>query len=741
MFRSYEQQAAGIINDIIAELGYRPRPFEMRSIPFSGSWGTSASICYALANEAVAEEPADPEDENLSKKERKAKQQARVKDKAQSIAESVAARLMERPEYARVEAANGFLNLYFDTDLVANEVIHTVVGRGGEFGQSPAQTDKVMIEFAQPNTHKEFHVGHLRNTCLGHAMANITKFAGFETVRATYPGDIGMHVIRCLWCYQQFHADEKDQVPPEARGRWLGDLYTEAVRRLEYRGEVVGLLNELAKMDAGFAGSIDRMAKDLYKAGAPGEDVAYLLGQIGNQREIKTDAIYNDTTMARFWPIVGRQLEDELDLIRREGPQQAPPVPSHSGGPPVIPPLVTLEDTQERHERWQRLGEHLDWWSHVPEWQQQVRETFQRWEREDPAFMALWQETRQWSLDSFERIWDELGVDFDVWFFESQVEDEGREIVKELLERGIAEISDGLPVVKIDEQLGLEKETYRTLPILRSDGTTLYATKDLALTKRKFEDYGIDRSVWVIDVRQALYMQQVFKVMELYGFEQAEKCYHLSYEIVTLPEGTMSSRKGNAIIYDDLASEAKARARDIIEEKTRNISLTEAQKDQIAVEVGLGAIVYAMLFRDNNRVIVFDMDEALSFEGHAAPYIQYAHARACRILERVESLNDIVTSEMVFDNLQPQELDLIQQIGIFPSEVQRAAEEYKPLIIASYVYELARRFNDFYADIDKRPVLTAPEPLRSMRVGLVAATRQTLANGLSLLGIAAPEVM
>ncbi len=115
----------------------------------------------------------------------------------------------------------------------------------------------------------------------------------------------------------------------------------------------------------------------------------------------------------------------------------------------------------------------------------------------------------------------------------------------DLLERGIAEVSDGLPVVKIDEKLGLEKETYRTLPILRSDGTTLYSTKDLALTKRKFEDYGIDRSVWVIDVRQSLYMQQIFKIMELWGFEQAEKCYHLGYEVVMLPEGAMSSRKGN----------------------------------------------------------------------------------------------------------------------------------------------------------------------------------------------------
>jgi arginyl-tRNA synthetase len=736
MFRSYEKQAASVINDVVESMGFRRREFEMRSIPFSGSWGTSASVCYALANEMLAEAaPAEPV-EGLSKKELRQQQQGRVKQQAQELAVQIAAQLSDRSEFSQVEAVNGYLNLYFDTQRVANEVIGTVRSQADAFGEGPDQTDKVMIEFSQPNTHKEFHVGHLRNACLGNALANITEFAGYETVRANYPGDIGMHVIRCLWCLERFHED--DIVPPEQRGRWLGTLYTEAVQRLEYRDRVVGLLNELAQMDAGFVAMIDRMAKGLYKAGAPGEDVAYLLGQIANQREIKTDAIYDDATIAKFWPIVGRQLSDEIELIRVEGPQQAPPVPSHSGGPPTVPPLVTLEDTEERYARWRALGEHLDWWPHVPLWQQEVRDTFQRWERKDESFMALWRETRQWSLDQFNRIYDELGVRFDVWFFESEVEEEGRAIVGDLLDRGIAEISDGLPVVKIDEKLGLAKETYRTLPILRSDGTTLYSTKDLSLTRRKFEDYGIDRAIWVVDVRQALYFQQIFKIMELWGFEQAEKCHHLAYETVMLPEGAMSSRKGNVVLYEDLASEAKSHALDIIDEKNRQSHLSAQKKAEIARDVAIGSIIYTMLSRDNNRVIVFDMQEALSFDGHAAPYIQYAHARACRILERVESMPE---GPLVFDGLQPEEIDLIQQIGVFPSEVVKAAEEHKPLVLATYVYELARRFNDFYADIDKRPVLTAAEPTRSMRIALVAATRQVLANGLRLLGIAAPEVM
>jgi arginyl-tRNA synthetase len=739
MFRTYEQQAVAQINDVLTELGFKPRPFEMRAIPFSGQWGTASSVAYAIANEQIAAEPGI-EEEGLSKKERKQRQQAVVRERAQEIAEKITERLLERGDYARIEAVNGYINLYYDTQRVANEVVQTVRGRGAEYGAGDAKADKVMIEYSQPNTHKEFHVGHLRNVSLGEAVSRISAFAGYETVRANYIGDIGMHVIRCLWCFQAFHADEKDSVPQEERGRWLGNIYAEAVARLEYRDQVVGLLNELAKEDSLFSGVVDRLMKELYKAGAPGEDVAYLLGQIANQREIKTDGLLNDTSLARFWPIIGQQLESEMEQIRAEGPHQAAPIPSHSGGPPTIPPLVTLEDTEERHARWQRLGEHLDWWPQVPEWQQQIRATFQRWEQKDPEFMALWDETKRWSMDGFHRIYHELDVDFDVWFFESDVEEEGRAIVQELLERGIAEISDNLPVVKIDEKLGLTKETYRTLPILRSDGTTLYSTKDLALTRRKFEDYEIDRSVWVIDVRQSLYMQQIFKIMELYGFEQADDCHHLGYEAVMLPEGAMSSRRGNVVLYDDLANEARRRAREIIEEKVRQLDLSEEKRQQIAQDVALGSMKYMMLSRDNNRVLVFDMDEALSFDGHAAPYIQYAHARACRILERVEQL-PAADQNLHFEDLQPQEIGLIQQIGIFPTEVQRAADEYKPLAIANYVYELARRFNDFYADIEKRPVLTAPEPTRTMRIALVDATRQTLANGLGLLGIAAPEVM
>lgn len=717
MFHREASRARELIQSALAALGYGQRTLEMRPIPFPGVWGTSTTICYQLANEELADE-LEKATVGLSKKEARNLVQERVRERAQQIAEQLADWLRKRSDFARVEAVNGYLNIIYDANRFANEVLRTVLTDGADYGRGAPRSERVMVEYSQPNTHKAFHVGHLRNVCLGNALSRILRFAGFDVLEANYIGDIGLHVIKCLWCYLRFHRGEEP--PREQRGRWLGEIYAEADRRLNYRQDVVDLLNELAREDSTFVEAIDRMLKELWREHKVGEDVAYLLGQIAHGREIQPDAFTDEQTIVKFWPVVGQQLQRELQ-------EAEAPVEQDEAG------RVRYDRVAEWYECWRRLDATIVWWPHVPQWEREVRETFQLWERKDPEFVRLWEETRAWSMEEFLRIYEELDVQFNVWFFESEVEDEGRQIVRELLEKGIAEISDGLPVVKIDEKLGLEKETYRTLPILRSDGTTLYSTKDLALTKRKFEQYGVDRAIWVVDVRQTLYLQQIFKVMELWGFEQARKCYHLAYETVMLPSGAMSSRLGNVVLYEDVARQVLERALEIIEEK--NPTLPPEVKALVARQVALGSLKYGMLSRDNNRVLIFDIEEALSFEGHAAPYIQYAHARACRILEKVESLPE---GPYDLSELNQAEIDLLEQIALFPDEVERAAAEYKPLVIANFVYELAQRFNEFYRVCS---VLQAPEPRRSARLAMVAAARQTLANGLALLGIAAPAVM
>jgi arginyl-tRNA synthetase len=725
-----EREARAMIAAALADLGVTPRgPIDLRPIPFAGSWGVATSVCHQLAGELVlAELEAEGKLEGLSKKEAKKLAADGTRTKAQELAEQVAAKLASQDgaAFAAIEPVNGYVNISFDANAIASRLIGEVLRLGSNYGKGEPKSEHVMVEHSQPNTHKVFHVGHLRNTVLGISVSNILAAAGYPVLQASYPGDIGMHVIKCLWCYERFHLGN-EPADPALRGRWLAEIYAESDARLNYRKDVLEFLHLLAKEDFAFVAAIDKLLKFLWRLNTHGEDIAYLLGRFTHAQEIKDDQLREPDVIVKFWPIIGDQLREQVNNPK-------PVVPVDGAPEPTTTP-------EERLARWEELEAHIDWWLEAPRWQEEVKATFQRWERQDPAFVQLWQETRDWSLTDFRRIFDELGAQIDVWFYESEVEQEGRQIVQELLAKGIAEIGEGgVPVVKIDEKLGLEQETYRTLPILRSDGTTLYSTKDLSLTKRKYEQFGIDRAIWVVDVRQSLYFQQIFKILELWGFEQAKHAFHLSYEIVALPEGVISSRKGNAPLYDDIRDQVMARAREIIDEK--NADLAPETKELVARQVALGSLKYAMLARDNNKIVIFDIDEALSFDGHAAPYIQYAHARACRILERAGWTSSAVlsseSSALDFGTLQAEELSLLQQISALPDEVQRAAEEHRPLRIASYVFELAKKFNDFYHAC---PVIDSPEPTRSARLALVAATRTALANGLALLGIDAPYEM
>ncbi len=563
-----------------------PQRIDWSPTPFHGQWGFGTAAFFQIAAQEA----------------RRGKGGC-VPERAAEIAQAVLQAIGTPEGFSRASVERGYLNLYLEPGLYAKRVVNTILAQGEDFGRGHPKDERVMVEYSQPNTHKAFHVGHLRNVILGGAMANILEFAGCDTVRANYIGDIGLHVIKWLWCYRKYHPGEQ---PQGDKTRWMQEIYTEAERRLEEN----------------------------------------------------------------------------------------------------------------------------------PENEQEVRALFAAWEARDPELVQLWERTRQWSMEGFQEIYDLLGEHFDVIFYESEVEEPGKRLVEDLIARGIAidERPDGPVLIKIDELLGLEKETYRTLVVLRSDGTSLYSTKDLPLAIRKFEEWKVDRSIYVIDVRQSLYLKQIFKVLELMGFEQARNCVHLSYEIVNLPGNvTMSSREGTVVLFDDLIREAFARAGRIVELK--NPSLPDDQKQIVARAVALGALKYAMLAVDNNKVVTFDWDRALDFEGQAAPYIQYAHVRANSILRRAGSIPQDATFE---HPLEASEIQLLELLARFPQEVQRAAAEYKPLQIANYVYNLARAFTDFYQHC---PVLQAEGAAGAARLRLTAAARQTLASGLRLLGIEAPEVM
>ncbi|MFC2028450.1 arginine--tRNA ligase [Chloroflexota bacterium] len=601
MIKEQQARLEQIILSVCEQKGLSISGLKWSFIPFSGEWGIATSFFQAAADEARSGILS-----GLS-----------VSQRAQQIAYHVSESMVGIDGISHVEPVNGYLNIYFSSADFAREVVDVAIALGGDYGRGEPRNERVMVEYAQPNTHHSFHIGHYRNTILGEVLARLVEFAGFETIRASYPGDIGLSVITVLWAYKRFHSGEEPEGIHE-RGQWLGRLYTEAVSLLEQKKN-----------------------------------------------------------------------ESEADQLIRDG-----------------------YEAERRH-------------------------FYQLWDSGDPEIRDLWKKTRQWSLDELDEILKLLDVKIDVWFYESEVDEPSKVIVDELIQKGIADDDrpeGGAVIIRIDEKLGLTREKYRSNVILRSDGTTLYLTKDLALAKEKFEKYNVDRSIYVVDTRQSLHLQQTFAILKLWGFPQAEKCYHLGYGFVSLPEGAMSSRKGRVVLFKDVFDEAERRALDAMGERTPDI--LEKERIEISRQIGLGALAYGMLSVDNNKDIVFDIDKALSFDGKTGPYIQNAFVRANSILKKAGGVPD---SGLFNYELDQHEIDLIDKISRFPFIVQQAVDEYRPLVMANYAYELANTFHSFYHAV--KVIKAGSEEVKDARLRLVAASKQTILNALWLLGITAPEAM
>ena len=586
-------------NDIaLADLKWQP-------IPFSGEWGFATSFFQTAANEA-----------KLGKGSK-----LPVPQKAQEIAEQVKGQLGSVDGISHIEAVKGYLNVYFKTSDYARRVVDEVLTHGVDFGRGAKKSETVMVEYAQPNTHHSFHIGHARNTILGEVLARLVEFAGFETVRASYPGDLGLGVITVMWIYEKLYKGQEPAGVHE-RGQWLAKLYVEATALLEKK-------------------------------------------------------------------------ENE-----------------------------TPEQTAQREA-----------------YDAERREMYRKWDAGDEYVRKLWHETREWSLEELREVLKMLDVKMDVWFYESEVDEPSKSIVDELIAKDIAtdeRPNGGAVIVKIDEKLGLTKEKYRTNVILRKDGTTLYLTKDLALAKVKFEKYHVDRSIYVVDSRQALHLQQAFAILKLWGFPQAEKCYHLGYGFVSLPEGAMSARRGRVVLFKDVADEAVKRVLAVESEKSGDVPADEREK--IAYQIGMGALTYSMLSVDNNKDIVFDINEALSFDGRTGPYIQNAYVRANSILKKSGNSTFERSNVSTFNyELTKHEIELIEQISRFPQTVEQAANEYRPLVMAAYAYDLANTFHSFYHAVNV--MQTEDKNTKNSRLSLVSAAKQTIENALRLLDIQAPDVM
>jgi arginyl-tRNA synthetase len=509
-------------------------------------------------------------------------------------------------------AAGPYVNVLLQATSIVQALNGAVQKQGEGFGGiDEGKSQTVVLEYAQPNTHKETHVGHLRNLAIGVALHRVLQAAGWHVIPASYHGDVGAHVAKCLW--------------------WLVRSKTGSVEL------------DASQSDA------------LLSAFTEEEKTASYLG-----------SLYSQST--------------------------------------------------------QQLEAH-------PEWKDEVSEVQRKLEAHEPAWEKLWSVTREWCLLEMNAIFARLGVQIERQYLESEVVDRGQRIVDDLIAKGVAKESQGAMVVDLEDvKLGV-------FLVRKSDGTSLYATKDLALAELKLKEYpDANRSLILVDNRQTLYFKQLFETLRRMGLSPVPE--FIGYEFVTLKSGAMSSRDGNIVTYQAFEKEVMAYAEK--EVRSRHEAWASERIHEVSWALALGGMKFGMLKQDNDKVFTFDMEQALSFEGATGPYCQYAVTRLASILRKDAEGKQVEAAQEDAALVDAAQKALALKIAQLPEKVSLAAKELRPSVIAQWCLEMAQAVSAFYRDVS---VLSAEGESRKVRLALVESAKIALSNGLHLLGIPTPEEM
>lgn len=510
------------------------------------------------------------------------------------------ASLPENP-FEKIEIAGpGFINFTLSKSALTAILDEKNWGQGDDLDGK-----RIMVEFACPNTHKAFHIGHLRNICLGESILRLQESQGAKTFRANYQGDIGPHVAKCLW----------------------------ALKNSELRTQITEIAKRTPQEKAEFLGKVYAMGSKAYEA--------------------------------------DEQVKKEILAINKA--------------------LYTEPDAE---------------------------------------LLKLYQQSRNWSLEYFEFIYQRLGTKpFDHYFFESETWKPGKEIVEKNIGT-IFQKSEGA-VVFPGENFGLHTRVF-----ISSEGNPTYEAKEVGLAPMQYQAFPFDSCIHVVANEQAEYFRVVIEVInQLYPQIQGKE-KHLSYGMVKLTSGKMSSRTGDVITAEWLIEEAKS----AIREKLNDKELSAEEKENIAEMVAIGAIKFTMLHTQAKNDIAFDLEKAVRLDGDSGPYIQYAHARICSILKKNSvPLSEIRTQNSDFSQFNADDWSLLKKIQYFPYHVSRSASELTAHHISHYLLQLTSEFSAWYA---KNSVQNAEtEGLKQARIELLQILKTTIKNGLYLMGIEAPEKM
>ena len=359
------------------------------------------------------------------------------------------------------------------------------------------------------------------------------------------------------------------------------------------------------------------------------------------------------------------------------------------------------------------------------EMEKEAREYFRLIESGDKEANELFDWFKQLTLEYVKKIYERLDVHFDSYAGERFYTDKMQPVIDELGQKGLLKESNGAQIVDLEE--------YGMPPclILRSDGASLYATRDIAAAIYRKNTYDFYKCLYVVAYQQNLHFRQIFKVLELMGKEWAKDLVHVAYGMVSLEDGAMSTRKGKVVWLEDVISKCVEKAYKVVSEKNPDLE----NKADIAEKVGVGAVIFGALYNNKIKDITFSYDKVLSFEGETSVYVQYTCARAASVNEKAGDYNPVIPEEL---SLTDEEFEVVKTLATFPETVIDAADKYEPSYIARYAVDLAQKFNKFYFDCK---ILTAEEGVKDFRIELTKATLRTLENALGLLGIGVPEKM
>jgi arginyl-tRNA synthetase len=380
-------------------------------------------------------------------------------------------------------------------------------------------------------------------------------------------------------------------------------------------------------------------------------------------------------------------------------------------------PIATLYDLYVRFHKEAEKNKELE---------EEARAWFKKLEDGDKEAAGLWEKFRECSLKEFDRVYRMLGIEFDSYAGESFYNQLMDETLDQIKAKGLAEMSQDALIVDLDK--------FKLPPCLlkKADEATLYATRDITAAIYRYNTYQFHKNLYVVGTAQKLHFQQVFKVLELMGYTWAKDCVHVDFGWIKFKQEMMSSRKGNIVLLEDVLNKSIQLALKIIEEKNPDLE----NKDEVAKNVGIGAVVFADLSTRRNKDIDFDWDQALSFDGETGPYLQYTHARLCSLMRKYGKSVEKNIDYQFF--AADEEIRLIRLLEGYPGKIRQAADSYEPAIICSYLIELCSAFNRFY---QKHRIITEDQRSTEARMLLVKGVQTVLGDGLSLLGIKAPERM